>query len=138
MYRVNIAPSRIQDAINEASNGDTVPLPNKIIPELKEHLEHVKNLYKKNLNTGYSGTFIFGDIENKYKNCARELIWQWFFPAKTLTFTSEKKEHRRYQLHGSHVQKAIKKAVARAKIIKHATGLKPAIYILSPNQRTQG
>jgi len=26
----------------------------------------------------------------KYKNAARELAWQWFFPAKTLIFVAEK------------------------------------------------
>jgi site-specific recombinase XerD len=49
------------------------------------------------------------------------LPWQWFFPAKTLTFVPEEKEYRRYHLHDSHVQKAIRRAVKKAKISKRAS-----------------
>ena len=41
------------------------------------------------------------------------------FPAKTLTFISDKNEYRRYYLHKTHVQKAIKRSVNKAKIPKH-------------------
>jgi len=108
----------------------TVPLPGTILPELKAHLERVKNLYQMDLDTNYSGVFMparmtwsdgFDSLEKKYKNCAKELIWQWFFPAKTLTLVPETGEYRRYHLHESHVQKAIKRAVRKSKICKHAT-----------------
>jgi integron integrase len=99
----------------------TVPLPEKIMPELKVHLERVKNLHQRDMDSGYAGTFMFGLLEKKYKNCAKELIWQWFFPAKTLTHIPETKELRRYHLHESHVQNAIKNAVRKARIIKRAT-----------------
>ena len=99
----------------------TVPLPQIIMPDLKEHLEKVKALHDKDLNEGYAGAFMFDLIEKKYKNCAREFVWQWFFPAKTLTFVPETNEYRRYHLHERHVQKAIKRAVNKAKICKRAT-----------------
>jgi len=28
--------------------------------------------------------FLVNALEQKYKNAAREFIWQWFFPAKQL------------------------------------------------------
>ncbi len=59
----------------------TVPLPEKILPELNLHLENVKELYQKDLKAKYDGAFMFDSIEKKYKNCSKELIWQWFFPA---------------------------------------------------------
>ncbi len=99
----------------------TVPLPEKIMPELKAHLKRVINLHQKDLDAGYTGAFMFGLLEKKYKNCAKELIWQWYFPAKTLTSVPKTKEMRRYHLHESQVQKAIKNAVSSAKIIKRAT-----------------
>ena len=64
---------------------------------------------------------MFDSIEKKYKNAAKEFIWQWFFPGKTLTFVPETKEYRRYHLHETHVQKAIKRAVNKAKLTKRAT-----------------
>jgi len=99
----------------------TVPLPQIIILELKAHLEEVKALHDRDLDEGYAGAFMFDLIEKKYKNCAKELIWQWFFPGKTLTFVPGPNEYRRYHLHERHVQKAIKRAVNKAKICKRAT-----------------
>ena len=93
----------------------TSPLPEKIIRELKDHLESVVALHQKDLDTGYGGTFLPDLIDKKYKNAAKELAWQWFFPAKTLTFVTDINEYRRYHLHKSHVQKAIKRAVNKAK-----------------------
>ena len=99
----------------------TVPLPETIIPELKDHLEIVIQLHHEDLEWGYAGCFLFDSIDGKYKNAAGELVWQWFFPAKTLTFVPEKDEYRRYHLHDTHVQKAIKRAVRKAKIAKRAS-----------------
>ncbi len=68
-----------------------------------------------------SGVFMFDSLKKKHKNCAKELAWQWFFPAKTLTLVPETGEYRRYHLHESHVQKAIKRTVRKSKICKRAT-----------------
>ena len=35
----------------------TVPIPQKIVPELIEHLEYVKQLHQRDLKSGYSGAF---------------------------------------------------------------------------------
>ena len=57
----------------------TIPLPEKIIRELKDHLESVVALHQKDLVTGYAGTFLPDLLEKKYKNAAKELVWQCFF-----------------------------------------------------------
>jgi len=99
----------------------TVPLPQITMPDLKAHQAKIKALHDEDLDEGYAGAFMFDLIEKKYKNCAKEITWQWFFPAKTLTFVPETDEYRRYPLHERHVQKAIKRAVNKAKICKRAT-----------------
>ena len=99
----------------------TVPLPESLLTEIKAHIERVKNLHRRDLAKGYDGVFMFDLIEKKYKNCAKELIWQWFFPAKQLTTIPDSKEVRRYHLHESHVQGAIKIAVRESQILKRAT-----------------
>ena len=55
------------------------------------------------------------------KNAGKELSWQWFFPANSLTRIAETKEYKRYHLHETVVQKAIKKAVNAAHITKRAS-----------------
>jgi len=92
-----------------------------IVPELKTHLEYIKELHQKDINSGYAGAFVDGLLEKKYKGRGKELVWQWFFPAKSLTFVPDEKQYRRYHLYETHVQKAIKDAVRKAGIIKRVS-----------------
>jgi integrase len=75
----------------------------------------------EDLETGYAGAFLPSALEQKYKNAPRDLVWQWFFPASTLTRIPGSERQRRYHLHESAVQKAIKAAVAKARIPKRAS-----------------
>ena len=53
-------------------------------------------LHDTDLKNDYSGVFLPDRIEKKYKSAPRELVWQWFFPARELTFVAETNEYRRY------------------------------------------
>ena len=99
----------------------TVPLPETLRAELQAHLERVKKLHQKDLQDGYSGAFMMNQLEKKYKNAGKELVWQWFFPAKALTYISDTDEFRRYHHHETHVQRAIKKAVNKTRLTKRAS-----------------
>jgi len=99
----------------------TVPIPQSIVPELQKQLQKVAAVHEADLKSNYSGTFLPDQLERKYKNAAKEFIWQWFFPANSLTLLSETKEQRRYHVHETVVSKAIKRAVNNAHITKRAT-----------------
>ncbi|MBN2061912.1 MAG: integron integrase [Deltaproteobacteria bacterium] len=99
----------------------TVPLPETLKPELLVHLERVRKLHETDLKDGYAGAFMMDQLEKKYKNAGKELVWQWFFPAKALTYVSDTDEFRRYHHHETHVQRAIKKAVSKAQLTKRAS-----------------
>jgi integrase len=99
----------------------TVPIPEAILPELKAQIQSVIALHQEDLKTGYSGAFLPSLLERKYKNASKELVWQWFFPAKILTVVPHTKDQKRYHLHESHVQKAIKLAVGKAMVPKRAS-----------------
>jgi len=99
----------------------TMPLPKVIIPELKAHMEKVADLHQTDIADNYDGAFMFDRLEKKFKYAGKDFIWQWFFPAKALTFVKETKENRRYHLHETHVQKNLKKAVTTARLTKRAT-----------------
>jgi integron integrase len=99
----------------------TLPLPETILPDLKNHLQTVIQLHEQDLKNGYVGTFLIHALEKKYQNAARELPWQWFFPAKTLTYVPEEDACRRYHLHETHVQKAIRSAVKKVRLTKRAS-----------------
>ncbi|MBI5187216.1 MAG: integron integrase [Nitrospinae bacterium] len=109
----------IQDGKGKKSR--SLPIPQAITHELKEQLETVRKLHDADLKAGYSGAFMDGLLEKKYPKAAREFIWQWFFPQQSLTPVPEKNELRRYHLHESHVQEALKGAVGRARLTKRVT-----------------
>ena len=96
----------------------TVPLPRKLIPKLKIQLEMVRELHDKDLAAGYAGVFLPDSLEKKYPGAAKDFIWQWFFPQKGLTLIPGTKEYRRYHLHESRAQGALKTAARRAKLTK--------------------
>jgi site-specific recombinase XerD len=81
----------------------------------------VIQLHEQDLENGYAGTFLIHALEKKYQNAAKELLWQWFFPAKSLTYVPEEDGCRRYHLHETHVQKAIRSAVKKARLTKRAS-----------------
>ncbi len=99
----------------------TVPLPVTIMPEIDRQIEVVRKIHRQDLEEGTAGVFMFESIEKKYKNAGQEFHWQWFFPAKELTWVPEAGEYRRAYLHDRHVQRAIKSAVNRAQLTKRAT-----------------
>ena len=99
----------------------TVPIPQSIVPELQRQLQKTTSLYEADLKENFAGVFLPDQLEKKYKNAPKEYIWQWFFPAPTLTLIKDKKEYRRHHLHDTVVQKAIKKAVNSAHIMKRAS-----------------
>ncbi len=99
----------------------TVPLPETIVPELTSQLEVVKKIHDEDLAAGYAGVFLDDLLEKKYPSAAKDFIWQWFFPQKTLTQVSAAQELRRYHLHETHVQDALYEAVRRAKLTKRVT-----------------
>ncbi len=99
----------------------TVPLPERIVPELTSQFEVVKSLHDEDLAAGYAGVFLDDLLEKKYPSAAKDFIWQWFFPQKTLTQVSAARELRRYHLHETHVQDALYEAVRRARLTKRVT-----------------
>ena len=99
----------------------TVPIPEKLKRELEEQLDFVADVHDADLRAGFDGVFLPDRLEKKYKNAPKEFIWQWFFPAKELTHVSKNGENRRYHVHETSLQKALRNAVRKAKIPKRVT-----------------
>lgn len=99
----------------------TVPLPETILPELRAQLEALKDLHQRDLERDDAGVFLVNALERKYTHAAKECIWQWFFPAQQLTSLQKTEEYRRYHVHATHLQQAMKEAVGKARIDKRAS-----------------
>ncbi len=99
----------------------TLPLPVVLMPALRAQLDRVASVHRADLAAGYAGTFLPNRYEQKSKSAAKELAWQWFFPAAKLTAIPKTSERRRYHLHETALQKALKVAVQEAAIPKRAS-----------------
>ncbi|MCP5197166.1 MAG: integron integrase [Gammaproteobacteria bacterium] len=99
----------------------TVPLPQALVSELHAQLDRVAQTHEADLAAGYAGTFLPTALGHKYPRAAKEPGWQWLFPAMTLTKVSATQEYRRAHLHESLMQRAIKDAVRRSRILKRAS-----------------
>jgi integrase len=99
----------------------TLPMPATLTADLWAQIQQVANLHEQDLATNYAGVFLPSALDVKYKNASKEFAWQWLFPAKSLSLVSGSKEYRRYHLHETHVQQAIKLAVRRSRIAKRAS-----------------
>jgi site-specific recombinase XerD len=96
----------------------TVPLPHTIQGDIMRQFETVRALHQEDLKRGSDGVFLPASFEKKAKSAARELVWQWFFPAQSLTLVEATRELRRSHVHETAIQRAIKAAARKAGIPK--------------------
>lgn len=99
----------------------TVYLPQKYMKDIRMQYEYVEKTYKKDLTDGYDGVFLPNAMEKKYPHIAKEFGWQWFFPSTQLVLVHDTKEMRRYHIHTTSVQKAIKKVSFELKFNKRVS-----------------
>jgi integron integrase len=98
-----------------------VALPEKIIPDLKEHLGKVKALHLADLAAGCGAVYLPQPIANKYPNAAREWKWKYVFPSSRISTDPRGGARRRHHIHENNLQKAIKTATERSGINKRVT-----------------
>ncbi len=99
----------------------TVPIPKTIMQELLAQLERVKAAHDEDLKTGYAGVLLEDQLDKKYRNAAKDFIWQWLFPQRNLTFIPETKELRRFHLSDKDVLEPLYEAVRKARLTKRVT-----------------
>ncbi|MGI8467522.1 MAG: integron integrase, partial [Pyrinomonadaceae bacterium] len=96
-------------------------LPEKIIASLKEHLARVRLLHEEDSRLGFGEVFLPFALERKYKNAAREWIWQYVFPASKRSIDPRSGKERRHHLSANIIQRAVRDAVGQASIVKRAS-----------------
>jgi integron integrase len=117
----NVDTGMLSVQFGKGGKSRTVPLPHKIHGEIMRQFEQVRALHQADLKRGYDGVFLPASFEQKAKSAARELVWQWFFPAQSLTLVEATRELRRSHVHASDIQRAIKAAARKAGIPKRVS-----------------
>lgn len=98
----------------------SLPMPQKLRPELEMQVMKVGCLLERDLKVrDFGGVFLPPSVRSK--SAAKQLQWQWVFPAKMLTLVPNEGCYRRYHNHDKHVGAAIRMAVRKAKVPKRVT-----------------
>lgn len=99
-------------------------LPEKIISKVIVQQPRNLKMLENDCKAGYKSTFLPDNLEKKYTSHYKDPAWYWFFPAPGLTVVPDKNcELRRYHVHPTGMQKALKKAVRQAGIYRRITPL---------------
>jgi len=69
-----------------------VPLPRKLVADLKYQMELVRKLHEHDLLVGAGWVWLPYALAVKYPKAGRELGWQYLFPAKNLSYDSHPRE----------------------------------------------
>ena len=96
-------------------------LPLSLVEPLKSHLLKVQALHQDDLSTGHGEVFMPMALDRKYPNAGRDWRWQYCFPSVKLSVDPRSKAVRRHHADEKTVQRAVKKAVKLAGIVKLAT-----------------
>jgi len=101
----------------------SVPLPQKLRPELESQTQRVARLLDQDLKQAdFAGVFMPDGLGTRRASReAKEYHWQWLFPAKELTLVPEEGCYRRYHNYKQSVGSAITQAARKAKVPKRVT-----------------
>lgn len=95
-------------------------LPQKLVPQLKDQVSKVRRLHQRDLVQGYGEVFLPDALARKYPQAARELAWQYLFPAGKIGRDPRSGVLRRHHMHATSLGKQIQQAVRGAGILKPA------------------
>lgn len=97
------------------------PLPHSVVDALKAQIESVSAVQEADAKSGTAGVWMPDAMAVKEPNAARSLAWMWLFPSEKLSQGPKSGVVRRHHLSETVVQRAVKAAVVKAKILKRVS-----------------
>lgn len=95
-------------------------LPASLAPPLQAQIQLVRKIHAEDLSGGAGHVWLPDALARKYPGAARELAWQYLFPASRISVDPRSGILRRHHLDESAVQRVMRDAVRRAGIHKKA------------------
>ena len=118
---IDFAANRITVRQGKGSKDRVTILPARIKPELESHLRRVERIHKHDLSIGLGEVALPKALYRKNPTAAKEWGWQYVFPSDRISICKRSGRKGRHHLDESGLQKAVKKAVKLAGIIKRVT-----------------
>ena len=98
-----------------------VTLARELVIPLSRHLENTKSTHERDIAEGYGRVYLPYALERKYPDAASSWGWQYVFPATRRSVDPRSGVTRRHHIDESSFQKAVKVAVKKADISRHAS-----------------
>ena len=117
---VDFGQKKIYIRGGKGSKDRTTIFPPNNAKELQIHIDKVAALHHKDLEEGYGEVYMPNALARKYPRAARETGWQYVFPAKKRSIDPRSGKERRHHVLESGLQKAVKKGIKDAAIVKKA------------------
>lgn len=96
-------------------------LPEAALGRLADHLLAVRALHAQDLAEGFGEVYLPYALDRKYPGAGREWGWQYVFPSAKRSLDPRSGKVRRHHLDEQTIQRAVKRAVCEAGIVKPAT-----------------
>jgi integron integrase len=96
-------------------------LPQRLQNSLRAQIARVRELHRQDLGRGGGKVYLPFALERKYPNAARDLMWQYLFPAAKPSLDPRSGEMRRHHVSQKNLQNAVKLAIRAAGVRKPAS-----------------
>ncbi len=117
---IDFAYNQIVVRTGKGQKDRVVPLPQRLVEPLQQHLAMVKRLHQADLAQGYGTVYMPHALARKYPQAPTEWGWQYVFPSARLSADPRSGAIRRHHVHENGLQKAVKKAAQAAALTKPA------------------
>jgi integron integrase len=117
---IDFASTQIVVRAGKGQKDRVVPLPQRLVEPLQQHLAMVKRLHQADLAQGYGAVYLPHALARKYPQAPTEWRWQDVFPSARLSADPRSAAIRRHHVHENGLQQAVKQAAQAAALTKPA------------------
>jgi integron integrase len=96
-------------------------LPELLDDPLRQHLAEVRNLHKRDLDSGFGQVLLPEALAEKFPSASSAWAWQWVFPSAVRSEDPRSGVARRHHLHPESIQRAVRAAARAADLSKPVT-----------------
>jgi len=97
------------------------PLPATVTADLQRQIERARLLHEQDLSEGCGEVYLPDALQRKYSNAARDLLWQYLFPAAKRALDPRSGVERRHHLDETALQRAVKQGAQKAGLRKRVS-----------------
>ncbi|MEO8436007.1 MAG: integron integrase [Pyrinomonadaceae bacterium] len=105
----------------KGENDRLTMLPQSLKPALAVQVEAVRRLHEEDLKRDLGEVYLPYALERKYKNAAKDFLWQYLFPADKHSIDPRSGKERRHHASEQNVQRAVKTALRAAGVKKNGS-----------------